>query len=95
MSPERDWKAKTSLKQKYSLRKKLFQKGLYFSLIFHFAGKSGIQLSGTTLQSFGHRLSIGTVRLSTESYGIARIVSKKRYSTLSLKSGNYLSEFMR
>ena len=44
MSPERDWKAGTSLKQNYSVMKKLFQKGLYFSLRMHFAGKSGIQL---------------------------------------------------
>ena len=32
MSPERDWKAETGLKQKYSLRKKLFQKGIFFPL---------------------------------------------------------------
>ena len=49
MSPERDWKARTSLKEKYSLRKKLFQKGLFSPLRIHFSGKSGIQLSGTTL----------------------------------------------
>ena len=35
MSPERDWKAETSLKQKYSLTQKLLQNGSFFLLIFH------------------------------------------------------------
>ena len=49
MSPERDWKAGTDLKQKYSLRKKLFQKGTFFPLGSIF----GIQLSVTTLTTVG------------------------------------------
>ena len=36
-SPKRDWKAERRLKQKYSLRKKLFQKGTYFPLILDFS----------------------------------------------------------
>ena len=36
MSPERDWKARTSLKENDSLRKKVFQKGTFFPLRIHF-----------------------------------------------------------
>ena len=37
--PERDWKAETGLKQKYSLRKKSYFKKDYFPLYFIFLGK--------------------------------------------------------